>query len=312
MKKKEKQNFVPVVMGKLMFTIGICILIGGKPLIAQQNFAAYEDSLKILMQKITQPQHDFERLTYNYEFKKYFEKVLRFEGSADYPFDSLTTVSRLTAPDESFRIFTWFVPLEEGKFEYFGFFQHRFDRRNQVELYTLTDGAARLEQPQYETLDHENWYGAYYTELIHKRYKRNDHYVLLGWRGDNPLTRKRVIEPLSIMEKGRPSFGKPVFLYQDNKHRRIIFEYSARATMAIRYEAHMINQSRRAQDVIVFDRMLPTHDFLKGNYQFYVPETNIFDGFLFEDGKWHFIQDVDARNPRRRPPAQPATVPDNR
>ncbi len=289
------------------------MLLAGLPDIthAQKDFAAHEDSLKRMMRRIIEPEHDFERLAINYEFKTYLEKVLQKEGSFQYPFDSLVVVSRLKAPDESFRIISWYVPLQDGKFEYFGFFQSLLHSGEGYQLFILTDKASQMTEPQFETLDHENWYGAYYTDLIHKTHRRNDYYLLLGWRGDNPLTRKRLLEPIRVMGRGRPSFGQPVFRYDNNRHRRVIFEYSAKASMVMRYESFVLEQSRRPQDIIIFDRMAPSHSFMRGNYQFYVPETNIFDAFMFEDGNWIFVPDVDARNPRRTPPPRPAPPGDN-
>ncbi len=269
------------------------------------DFRAYEDSLKKMALEMVEPENDFERLALNHEFKTFFEKVLRMEGSMDYNFDSLTTISRLKAPDGSFRIISWYVPLENSKFEYFGFFQSYDERRNMYQLFPLWDRGSQAEDARFASFDHENWYGAYYLELIHHRYRREDYYLLLGWRGDNPLTRQRIIEPIRVMGQGRPSFGQPVFRFDNNKHRRIIFEYSARVSMTMRYEPQVLEQGRRPVDVIIFDRVAPTHSFLRGHYQFYVPETNIFDGFYFEDGKWIFVKDIDARNPRRSPPPRP-------
>ncbi len=275
------------------------------PAYSQNDFAAHEDSLKRIMHRIIEPENDFERLAINYEFKTKFEKVLQKEGSFDYPFDSLVFVSRIKAPDESFRIISWYVPLQDSQFEYFGFFQSPQKGGEEYQLFTLTDKASELTDPQFETLEHENWYGAYYTELIHKTHRRNDYYLLLGWRGDNPLTRKRILEPIRVMGKGRPSFGMSMFRYDNNRYRRVIFEYSAKASMVIRYEPHVLEQSRRPQEIIIFDRMAPSHSFLRGNYQFYFPETNIFDAFMFDAGKWIFVPDIDVRNPRRRSPPRP-------
>lgn len=302
----KSHNIFPGLFLFITLTAGLSVTTSG-----QTDFAAHEDSLKRMMRRIIEPEHDFERLAINYEFKTYFEKVLQKEGSFDYPFDSLVVVSRIKAPDESFRIISWYVPLQDSKFEYFGFFQSPQSGGEGYHLYTLTDKAMEITEPQFENLDHENWYGAYYTDLIHKTHRRKDYYLLLGWRGDNPLTRKRVLEPIRIMGRGRPSFGKPMFRYEDNRHRRIIFEYSAKASMVMRYESHVLEQSRRPRDIIIFDRMSPSHSFMKGNYQFYVPETNIFDAFMFEDGKWIFVPDVDARNPRRSPPPRPAPPENN-
>ncbi len=273
-----------------------------------QQYRIYEDSLKQMARRMIEYQNDFERLALNLEFKALLGKALKEPASMDYPFDSLTTVSRLRSPDGSFRIITWYVPLANSQFEYFGFFQSK-PSRQEYYVYPLTDIAPILDKPQFETLDSGNWYGAYYTQLIHKRYRRTDHYILLGWRGDNPFTRKRIIEPVKVVTKGRPGFGRPVFKFESNRHKRIIFEYSARVSMTMRYESQPVEPGKRPRDMIIFDRMVPSQSFLQGNYQFYVPETNVFDGFVFEEGKWAFIKDVDARNPRRRPTQRPLNPP---
>jgi hypothetical protein len=259
----------------------------------------FEDSLKVLSYRVLEKNHDFERLAVNHEFTELFKKALQQEGSINYSFDSLTHVSKLRAPDGSFRIYTWYIPLQNNRFEFFGFFQSYDPRRKSYEVFPLWDRGKDTVEPQYQTLGHEDWYGAYYIELIHKRHKKNDYYVLLGWRGDNPHTRKRIIEPLRLMEGGRPSFGQPVFKYDNNRHRRIIFEYSSRVSMSMGYESHPLGSSRRASDMIIFDRMLPSQPHLKGRFQFYVPETNVFDAFVFDEGNWIFTPDIDARNPVR-------------
>jgi hypothetical protein len=261
----------------------------------------YEDSLKKLATSIIEPANDFERLTINHEFKTLLKNALEMDNSFAYPFDSLVTVSRLTSPDGSFRIFTWYVPLQNNRFEYFGYFQSHDSRRNESQIFTLTDRGAEEDDFVNKSLDHENWYGAYYLELVHKRDRRNDYYLLLGWRADDHLTRKRIIEPIKQLGGGRPSFGQPVFRYKDNRLRRVIFEYSARVSMSMRYESHPVERGRRSTDMVIFDRLGPTQDYLVGHYQFYVPETNIFDAFVFDDGKWIFTPDIDARNPRRTP-----------
>lgn len=285
----------------------ICILIiNVTTSIAQENFPLYEDSLKKMSRRIIEPEHDFERLALNLEFKRYFEHVLNMRGAMEYPFDSLTAVSRHMAPDGSFRIISWYVPLEKSNFDYFGFFQSSISETEHT-TYELNDQASKLEEPIYQSLDHENWYGAWYTDLIHEKHHRKDYYLLLGWRGDNPLTRKRIIDPVKVMGRGRPSFGEPVFRYKDNRHRRIIFEYSAKTSMSMRYETQPVEGVKRPQEIIIFDRIAPTHSFLEGHYQFYVPETNIFDGFMFEDGKWIFITDIDAKNPERNPSVPPSS-----
>jgi hypothetical protein len=262
-------------------------------------FVQMEDSLKNLSLKIVEPIYDFERLSINNDFKDLFLKVLGKEGSFDYPFDSLTTVSLLKAPDNSFRIITWYVPLPESSFEYFGFFQVKDERRGDVVIYPLMNVEREPDDLVYQQFSPESWYGAYYYQLIHNRYDREDYYTLLGWRSDNFLTRKRVIEPIRTAARGKPVFGIPQFTYENNRYRRVVFEYSAKVSMSVIYDRQLLKGSRRPKSMIVFDRLMPTHPQLKGHYQFYFPETNVFDAFVFENGRWVYYPEIDARNPEK-------------
>ncbi|MFO8066713.1 MAG: hypothetical protein R6U11_03940 [Bacteroidales bacterium] len=260
-------------------------------------FVALEDSLRTIKSEIPQAQYDFEKLSLNEKFKNLFCETLQKEGALDYPFDSLETVSILAAPDNSFRIITWYITLLEGEFEYYGIFQVRDDRKDDILIYHLKDTEHSPDELKYLQLSHEDWYGMYYYEIIHNRYKREDYYTLLGWRADNPLTRKRIIEPFRLGGNFRPVFGIPQFTYDDNKYKRVVFEYSAKVSMSLKYDKQYIQGSRRPKEMIVFDRLAPSHQRLKGHYQFYFPETNVFDAFIFEDGRWVFIEEIDARNP---------------
>ena len=269
------------------------------------DFKMHEDNLKRLKISVPSALDDNEKLEINQKFKTYFEKVLNKEGSFAYSFDSLQTVSLLRSPDERFRIISWYIPLSNHNFNYFGFLQVMNLSTGKWDLIELFDNQGTVENISHKLLSHDNWLGTFYSEVIHRNYKGNDYYFLLGWRADNPLTRKRIIEPLIIDNEGVPTFGKQVFQYKDNLHTRIIFEYSSRVNLIVRYDTFRFPGSRAAEQVIIFDRLAPTHEFLKGNYQFYVPEMNIFDAFRFTEGQWVFIEDIDIRNPRHRPPPRP-------
>jgi len=260
-------------------------------------FSEAEDSLHTMATRIVQPRGDAERLKNNREFKAYLKEVLTHEQSFHYPFDSLHTVSVLKAPDQTFRLFTWYVPLSGQQFRYFGYLQRGEKDALENHLYELSDHTEQLrEQPDGE-LTPENWYGAYYYEIIHHQDENGKHvYTLLGWKGDNPRIRIRVIEPL-VIRQGAPVFGHHVFdgRYADN--RRVIFQYSASVSMSLLYEHDFYQKGDNLHHMIVFDRLEPLHEGMKGHYQFYKPEVNIFDGMYLKDGKWVLVEDVDARMP---------------
>ena len=261
-------------------------------------FRAAEDSLKALSIAIIEPPDDGGRMERNQQFRAYFETVLMQDTAMAWPFDSLQAVAIQTDPGHSFRIITWYVPLSGGRFRYFGWVQTAANVQEGNRLYPLQDQTQMIQSPGFQALGPENWYGAWYYKLIHSRHQGQDFYTLLGWKGDNPLTRKRVIEPFALGADG-PVFGAPVFDAGATPRHRIIFEYSARVAMGLNYEIHPPKPGQRPQPMIVFDRLAPTHESLRGHFQHYMPEVNIFDAFVFEEGRWRFIRDVDARSSRQ-------------
>ncbi len=275
---------------------------------AQNNndFSALEQKLNNKAVSIVEYYQDDKRIRQNDKLYDLFRETLEKEGSFEYPFDSLETISLLRSPDQRFRIITWYVPLKDGHFKYFGFFQVIDHSNDNYVVYSLNDRSYEIAEPEFEVLNHNKWFGAYYYELIHFCYEGVDHYTLLGWRGKNPLIRQRVIEPLVIGDSGKPYFGKQVFQYKENVNKRIVFNYSARVSMFLNYDRQFINinndRERRPVWLIIFDRLGPLDDFLKGHYQFYRPEANIYDGFVFEQGEWVFVPDIDARVKLREVP----------
>lgn len=264
---------------------------------------ATQDSLHKMAMRIIEPDNDTARLENNRIFQAALRHALLADSTLLLPFDSVPTVSFLRNPKGNFRIATWYVPLANGRFSYFGFVQTATTSRKPSKLYELTDMTPLLRQISTRELDKNNWYGAFYYELIHIRYRREDYYTLLGWKGDNPESRIRVIEPFRLTEQG-PVFGAPVFEAGDQNPYRIIFEYSARVSMSLKYHPNLPAGRRQTRQIIVFDRLAPTHPSIQGNFKFYVPEVNVFDGFEFKKGRWIFINDVDGRvmiDPSKKP-----------
>jgi len=307
---------LPVLIGCLFFfsTIHYNICNG-----QSQEFERAEDSLKKYIHKVHFGITDQEKYENNELFIKTMNRVLSDERSFKYPFDSLVNIAKLYAPDDKFRIINWNLPLENGTHEYYGFIQVKGSGDLEYRVYQLIDKSAEIESPENMLLTTDRWYGALYYKIIQHKVKDKNYYTLLGWDGNNLMSKKKLIDVLSFKTSGKPQFGAGVFKkYRDkDKVVRIIFEYSARATMTLRYEKqymHVIAQSKdkktqkdkvKIEPMIVFDnlipldtRLSPDHPDLIGQYQFYVPETNVLNGFILIDGRWYFVRDIDARNPK--------------
>jgi len=323
-------------INKLCFIIAFVSAASVMSVRAQGNelmkLSDYEDTLKVLGKLVLHGKHDFIKLDANEKMLSLFEEALKVNKSFSYRFDSLTSVSRLDAPDNSFRIFTWMLAKEDGSFEYFGFIHAKDGKKKGFKIHRLYDRSEEMETPELKTLDNTNWYGALYYKIIYNKYNDKKTYTLLGWDGNNRTSSKKVIEVLTFGARGKPVFGYNLFKSYKKNIKRVIFEYSSTASMSLRFEKQYLdnvvktNKKRKESkrkvirselrkekiNMIVFDRLAPMDPrtgiempSLEGKYQFYVPETNIFDAFLFQKGKWVFLKDVDARNPKKKMPKMP-------
>jgi hypothetical protein len=318
----QYRKIIPLCLG---LGILFCFLKAGAQ---EKEFRQAEDSLKKYINYVHFGLTDNEKYAYNILFVAEMEKVLKDEHSFNYPFDSLIHVAKLIAPDESFRIINWNLALENGTYEYFGFIQVKGNQDFDYRVYKLTDKSDEIESPENMVLTPDRWFGALYYKIIMQKYRDKKYYTLLGWDGNNLLSTKKLIDVLSFKSNGKPQFGATIFRKYKDKEKpvRIIFEYSSKAVMILRYEKqylHVIAQSRdkktkkdktRYESMIVFDhlvpmdtRLSPDNPDLIGQYQFYVPETNVLDGFSLISGRWYFTKDIDARNPK--PPKKKKKLP---
>ncbi len=251
------------------------------------------------------------------DFTRMMQAAIQREGSFHYRFDSLVTISRLYAPDSSFRIFTWNLPRDNGTYLYSGLIQGKDAHGSS---FLLSDASDSLDDLEHRITGHQQWPGAHYYQIILNESSGKTYYTLLGWDGHTRSTTRKVIEILTFDREGNPVFGAPVFPdYRKGEQVRVIFEYSSHATMSLKYDLQrytvQTNKNRYrpkyrslSTRMIVFDHLEPLDPSLTGQYSFYVPVGNIFDAFLFRDGCWRFHGDVDARNPEtddRQDPGKP-------
>ena len=72
-----------------------------------QELKLKEDTLKSYADKLINGLDAATRFKSDSLFTKLFVRALKTPQSFNHPFDSLITISKLYAPDDSFRIFTW-------------------------------------------------------------------------------------------------------------------------------------------------------------------------------------------------------------
>jgi hypothetical protein len=217
-----------------------------------------------------------------------FEKALEIPGSINYAFDSLKYIGKIMSSDQHLRIYTWNIPYHNGTHKYIGYLQYLTEKNGNPDIFKLIDKSEEIADPSEAVLDNNSWYGALYYDVILTRYKENKYYTLLGFDFNDIFSSKKVIDILYFDDKNKPVFGKPVFEQDGKLKNRLIFEFSARVSMILKYQ--------KEKELIIYDHLSPSSPSLTGRLQFYGPDMS-YDGLKFEDGIWRLQKDIDIRNP---------------
>ncbi len=276
------------------------------------NFKEIEDSLNSMTEVFSSNQTDIAKYSTNdFVIETLFSTLIE-KGSIDYPFDSLKYISCVSASDKTFRIFTWTIKKEDGYYENFGMLQSYNPRKKRYFITQLKDISSMTSGAEFVKLEGEQWFGAIYYKIIESEINKKKYYTLLGWNGNTPFTQKKVIDVLSFKSNGTPVWGATIFKkHEKGKINRLIFEYSSKTTMLLRFDEQMYDvktskknpktkkpiYKKKKSEMIVFDRLIPLSEYMVGVYQYYVPETIVLDAFVNDGGKWYFYSDIDARNP---------------
>ena len=91
----------------------------------KKNLAGKEDSLQQIARFMILDTLEAGRLLAYKDFVPTFIRALQVKNSFYYPFDSVLGISKLYAPDSSFRIFTWYVEIDDYSGWQRGFIQMR-------------------------------------------------------------------------------------------------------------------------------------------------------------------------------------------
>lgn len=235
----------------------------------------YEYQLEGLSYNIINGSDKVERITSCYYFIETLKTALQIPNSFDYEFDLLKTVSTITPDDNKFRVFTWNLLLDSGKYMYFGAIQ--MNNSDSLELYGLYDSSDYNRNVYYDQFDNRHWMGALIYQIHHYRWKKKDYYITFGWDGQDAETNRKVIDVMWFDVSGKPNFGEEIFDFDGDLQARIIFDFNDRAAMLCRYDEF--------EEAIVFTNLVPLNPLLQGVYKNYVPDGT-YDYLKFEKGIW--------------------------
>jgi len=260
-------------------------------------------------------------------------KLIKQEKSIGFKMDSMSLVKVLTSDNKKIRLFTWVVPKSNNTYVFKGIVQTYNKNKKDYRTIKLVDKTKSISRPYSKILSAKKWYGAYYYKIIQKKRGSKYYYTLLGWKGKDKTVQSKVVEIATIKNNGDISFGYSLFKIKGYDYfkstpsvKRLIFSYSAKATMYLSYDYQAIilktykkskNKKKKPKygfnaqtadvkpnekiktikdNMIVMDRLLPISSELKEFADFYYPESNIIDALRYEKNQWKYYPDIDARS----------------
>jgi len=289
---KRKEFILKVVLiMKKFFVIIFCISCLS---VCAQTDHSYIKQLKQIEDTLAIYSHDMvfateasARFNADSAFIKTFVRALKTEHSFSYPFDSLKSVSKLYAPDSSFRIFSWQIERDESYFRQFGAIQLN-TKDGSLELIPLYDQSDNAENPVDSIRSNKNWIGALYYNIVMKEYKGKKYYTLLGYDDNDMASTKKWIEVLTFDNNNQPVFGGRYFDYKQDSIKpaqpayRFCLEYKKDTRARLNYDPEM--------DMIVFDHLISESN--EPNKKFTLIPDGDYEGFKWSNGKWIHVDNV--------------------
>jgi hypothetical protein len=212
-------------------------------------------------------------------FSSLLENTLKTPNSLSLSFDSIPHLNVISSKNGLLRIFSWGAPKSDGEYTYKAIVQRRMgDKQSPLsDIYVLNDVKQDVFKPEETILHYPNWYGCLYSDIIETKDVDKTYYTLLGLDFNNGISHKKYIDVLTFNAQGIPSFGAPIFVDGTGIKSRIIFEYSAKSVLHLKYHSDISK--------IIFNWLYPIVPDKYNDKSYYVPDVT-YDGYEFKFGKW--------------------------
>ena len=245
-----------------------------------------EDSLKKVADDMINAEAPAERFRADSIFVRTLIRSLKVNNSFYHSFDSLETVSRLYAPDSTFRIFTWQLKRDEYMYIQKGAIQINTPDGS-LKLFPLFDASMFTGKPTDSVRTRQNWIGAVYYRIIEKEYNNKKYYTLLGFDDYSVSSNRKWMEVLTFNETGEPVFGGQYVSFKQDSlkkatQQRFNIEYKKEARTTFNYNPEM--------DMIIYDHLISETD-EPGKKDTYIPDGD-FEGFKWDKDQWVHVDKV--------------------
>jgi len=244
-----------------------------------------EDSLQQIARFMITDSLEVARMLAYKDFVPTFLRALKVKNSFYYPFDSVLGISKLYAPDSSFRIFTWYIEIDDYRGWQRGFIQMK-TTDGSLKGFRLHDKSEWTDNAYTEICRDTSWIGAVYYNIIKTQHNGKNFYTLFGIDHEGLRSQKKWIDVLSFNEKKEPVFGGGFSFKEDSipkpTQARFAIEYKKEARIFMNYESDL--------KMILFDHLISETDEPEFPWTF-VPDGD-YEGFKWQSGQWVHINKV--------------------
>jgi hypothetical protein len=245
-----------------------------------------EDSMTLLARQIVEGREAADRFRSDSAFTRMLVRALKVPHAFDYPFDSLASISRVYAPDSSFRIFTWQVIRDPAVLRRHGAIQMR-TADGSLRLFPLIDRTHMIENLADTITNHEWWIGSIYYRVIRKDYQGKPYYTLLGYDEHTMRSTRKMMEVMTFDAEGRPVFGGQMISFQEDSVKRapqsrFWIEYKKDGNARMQFDDEL--------DLVIFDHLISESNEPQKKYT-YIPDGD-YEGFRWQEGRWVHIDKV--------------------
>jgi len=275
--------FILILLGAVLSQTGFSQTISSAD---KKNLRVKEDSLKVLAESLVTDSTTAGRMIADSGFVRTLVRTLQIKNSFYYPFDSVLGISKLYAPDTSFRIFTWTIEYDDNYSRQRGAIQLR-TTDGSLKLIPLRDYSEFTGNAMDSVRNKSNWIGAVYYNIIKTQYRGKNYYTLFGYDNNDAMSSMRWIEVLTFNEKREPVFGGPFFSFEkDSIPKPAEYRYSLQYKKDAGIMANYVDELH----MILLDHLISETD-EPDNKWTYVPDGDN-EGFKWENGKWMHIDKV--------------------
>jgi hypothetical protein len=281
--KNSLTKFLVLILLSVSFSLNVFSQISSAD---KKRLREKEDTLREYAQYMITDSLTEDRMISDSNFTRILVRALQIKNSFYYPFDSVYGISKIYAPDTSFRIFTWNLQFDDYYARQKGAIQMR-TKDGSLKLFPLRDYSEFTANVMDSVWDRSKWIGALYYNIVLTEYKGKKYYTLFGLDPNTVMSTKKWIEVMYFNEKNEPVFGGPFFSFAKDS---IPKPTQLRFSLEFKKDARVLANYIDELGMILVDHLVSENDDPEHKWT-YVPDGDN-EGFKWENGKWVHVEKV--------------------